>query len=380
MIMKDENFDKSKAMKIRTLRVRQPIGDFYVGVMSAREAVEICSANRRQKGDSDQLEDYVGIQRPLSSKRVEEIKKYVKTWDATFPNSIILAVNPGYYSIEDGEFYILKDKKSANIIDGQHRLAGFEDNVPDKDFEVIVTFFPDLELDEQAYIFSVINTKMTRINPSLAQDLYAFAKVDIPGKLAHNIAVEFNRDVNNPWHGKIKMLGTREPGSDSVLSQSTFAREIVDLICNPKDAYEIRNILTTKKKREALKSLEDKNASKHIFWNAYVEGNDKFIYTVLKNYFSAVEKTFPDAWADIGKILVKTTGYGALMKVFKAVYLLGYSDKDLTEIFFKGLFEKAKNSGELKDFNSTNYNPGKVGEGKLADDFLKGMALSSNGK
>ena len=36
---------------------------------------------------------YLGIQRKLSPSRVKDLKEYVKSFDATFPTSIVLAVD-----------------------------------------------------------------------------------------------------------------------------------------------------------------------------------------------------------------------------------------------------------------------------------------------
>ena len=43
-------------------------------------------------------------------------------------------------------------------------------------------------------------------NPSLAQDLYSFSKIDSPEKLAHRMARLFNKSESNPWYRKIKIL------------------------------------------------------------------------------------------------------------------------------------------------------------------------------
>lgn len=376
-------FKKEDAVRVDILPVKQPIGTFYIGTIKAKDAAGICSAEWRRPGEDvqDELEKYIGIQRPLNKKRVEEIKKYVKTWDATFPNSVILAVRPDYYFMEgESVMYIKRDSQATNIIDGQHRLAGFDttENLPD-DFKLVITLFPDLELEEQAYIFSVINTKMTRINPSLAADLYAFASIDTPEKLTHNIARDFNKDPANPWYDRIKMLGKRESGSTAVLSQSTFTKKIINLISDTTHSYEIRDILKrNKNNRSVLANFHYPNYSqKYIFWDHYIQNKDKFIYLVLKNYFVAVKKTYPADWMDEGKILTKTTGYASLVNVFEKIYRAGFENKDLTETHFSNLFTKAKNSGHVKDLTSIGYNPGSQGEKRLTDDLLKGMEFSS---
>lgn len=369
-------FAKTEAVKIKVLAVKQPIGEFYVGVAKANDIISFCSANERVK--KDKLEEYIGIQRPLNSERVEEIKKYVQTWDASFPNSVILAINHDYFFFEGENIYIKKDKDAANIIDGQHRLAGFDDKT-EKNFDVILAIFPELELEEQAYLFSVINTKMTRINPSLAQDLYEFTTINTPEKLAHNIAKTFNQEINNPWYDKIKMLGKKEPGSDSVLSQSTFTREIVKLICDRKDSYEIRHIIKVgNNKRSSLRKFYDaKTTSKFVLWEPFVENEDKFIFTILKDYFLAAKEVYADDWDNGSKILTKTTGYTALMLVFDKLCRKGFESKKLTKNFFKDYFESAKASRKVQDFTSANYNPGGMGERNLARNFLEGMGLSA---
>lgn len=369
------DFPKEDAIKIKALTVKQPIGTFYIGVAKASEVVSICSAKERKR---DELENYIGIQRPLHPKRVEEIRKYVKTWDASFPNSVILSINPGYFYFDGDVIYIKRSKDATNIIDGQHRLAGFDEKSED-DFEIILTLFPELEFEEQAYLFSVINTKMTRINPSLAQDLYEFSKINTPAKLAHNIAKSFNYEEGNPWYKKIKMLGRKEGGEHAVLSQSTFTREIINLICKKEDFYEIRDILKRNNNdRSSIKNfyVDSKISEKFIFWKPFMQGEDKLIYIILKDYFSAVREVYPDNWDDTSKILTKTTGYIALMRVLRSLFKKGLDEKNLTKNFFRSHFQKAKNSGKVKGFTSSNYNPGSMGETELTKDFSDGMEIS----
>lgn len=126
-------FTKKESIPIKVLPVKQNIGELYVGVAKASDVKKICSADERRYNPDD-LEKYLGMQRTLSKKRVKEIKDYLKTKDATFPNSIILSLKNGVFFIEGNILYVKKDKSSANIIDGQHRLAGFDEN-RQRDFE-----------------------------------------------------------------------------------------------------------------------------------------------------------------------------------------------------------------------------------------------------
>ena len=74
----------AKVMRLDGLVISQPIGEFYVVVMSPRQLTKIARADVRHLDDRE-LDSYLGIQRNLDKKRVNEIKEYVKTMDATFP-------------------------------------------------------------------------------------------------------------------------------------------------------------------------------------------------------------------------------------------------------------------------------------------------------
>lgn len=365
-------------IKIEILPITQNNAEFYIGVAKAKDVLKICSATPRGIAE-DELGEYTGIQRELNHSRQKEIQTYVQTEDASFPNSIILAIKPGKYQIsKDNRFmYIEIDKKSANIIDGQHRLSGFFNNTA-PDFKLILTLLPELELEQQAYLFSVINTKAIKINPSHNIDLYALATTHTPEKVAHTIAGKLNNDSESPWKGKIKMLGRKEVGQeDAILSQSTLTKEIIHLIYNKTNAYKVRDILRiNKNKRLSLKDFyTPRQVSNRLFWEIYLDGGDRFIYDVLKNYFTAVKEVYPNEWNNQNLILTKTTGYTALMKIFPKLFKLGKEDKKFTREFFKNYFIKANKSGKVKEFNSENYNPGGQGESNLKKDFISAMEL-----
>ena len=136
--------DIDAPIKLAVAKVSQPIGDFYVGRMDARRLVAISYTEIRRfmQGTQDKI---AGIQRERSERRIKEIKKYVNLDYATFPTSVIIAVEPECAEIEpyfeNGEdLYCLKLSpfgtprdddhipldKIAFIIDGQHRVAGLE--------------------------------------------------------------------------------------------------------------------------------------------------------------------------------------------------------------------------------------------------------------
>ena len=88
-------------VSIDAIRVSQPIGEFYFGVMNAEDLLSITYSDVRKM--KREVEDYLGIQRELKKSRVREINEYINTLDATFPNSIIVAVKGKYVSYSDGK-------------------------------------------------------------------------------------------------------------------------------------------------------------------------------------------------------------------------------------------------------------------------------------
>src|SRR5438552_3537501 len=112
---------------LRCIEVFQPIGQFYIGVVDSDELLDIAYADMRRikSGESRGVEEFSGIQRPLSESRVAEIAQYVTTVDASFPTAVILHVGETDAEYEEnGWMRIRRKSATARIIDGQHRVEG----------------------------------------------------------------------------------------------------------------------------------------------------------------------------------------------------------------------------------------------------------------
>ena len=91
--MNDLPKENLRSLSFRCLRMTQPIGEFYIGSIKSSDLVEVTFFDvRRRIVEQRDIEKYLGIQRPLSAKRVKELKQYVQTVDACFPTAVILAV------------------------------------------------------------------------------------------------------------------------------------------------------------------------------------------------------------------------------------------------------------------------------------------------
>ena len=128
-----------RSVTFPAIEIEQPIGKFYVGVMDHQVLTEIAFADVRQM--SERKDEYLGIQRRVNPVRIEEIRAYTKTKDATFPTSIVLAVEGKCATWDERKSMMTLSEyigdtpddpedpsvpydKIAKILDGQHRIEG----------------------------------------------------------------------------------------------------------------------------------------------------------------------------------------------------------------------------------------------------------------
>lgn len=366
-----------KAIEINCIEVTQPIGAFYIGAINSSDLVFISYSDvRRIESESKDLERYLGIQRPLSSKRVKELESYVNTIDATFPTSIILAISSEDVNF-DKEKNIMKinyREDTAKIIDGQHRIAGLGAYIGDGDnFQINVTIFIDMDIEDQAMVFSTINLKQEKVSKSLGYDLFEFAQSRSPQKTCHNIAKLLNNIDGSPFKGKIKILGNAIDKNLQTITQATFVENLIKYIS--KEPMVDRDILKRGKKISYAKGKETQDL---FFRNMFIDGKDAEIAKVIFNYFNAVQSKWPSAWNENipGNILNKTTGFTAFMRFLKDIYNSHDRNQEIisTEDFLFILQEI-----DLKDneFNSSIYIPGSSGQTALYKDLLTKSNLSN---
>lgn len=379
----------TKELKLSVLKVRQPIGDFFIASIPARDLVDISYSDvRRLAKDQRDLEKYLGIQRPISSKRIKDIKQYIEGQDATFPTSVILAVDQkcaefdsvseffGYLTLrshpgssEDNDIEIPYGK-IAKVIDGQHRIAAFMDeknnwsfDFRDKEFDLNVAIFIGADVSEQANIFATVNLAQTKVNKSLVYDLTELAKTPSPHKTCHNVAVALDKEKTSPLYKRIKRLGIATPGrTHEPLTQASFVEALVKFIStNP---VQDRNDLLARKK---IKIATQEELIKNPFRNLFLEEKEVDITEILYNYFTAIERKWPVSWNAIervGNILPRSNAFKAFMVYLREdVYpnLIGdnFDQIPSTEQFLGALRHIALKD---EDFTTRNFAPGSGGQ------------------
>ncbi|NPD16133.1 DGQHR domain-containing protein [Xinfangfangia sp. D13-10-4-6] len=376
---------------INVLRVAQPIGEFYIGAIDSRALLEITTVDVRNfsLGNAGEID---GIQRELSRTRLRDLSQYVNLDYATFPTSVILAIDsrcvdlsdiPGCqglkrleissYDGEDGGKPIPLEA-SAFVIDGQHRLAGLANRDDSKGpFDVNVSIFVGADISDQAEIFSRVNLAQTKVNKSLTYDLLDYARDKSPYKVAHDIVVALNADERGPFYRKIKRLGVRTPGVDGeTLAQATVVEGLLRYLPQNQEKERTKSIFGRSRFTEPNEDWRQR-----IFAKFYRDDDSLSIYMNVSNFFEAVSDKWGDAWTSPGEgqILPRTTGYNALIRFMKDAYLSVVSEPRIVEKEeFAAILELVNIDGA--DLNKDNYLPGSAGAGKLYGQLVQ-QALPS---
>lgn len=331
-----------KNISLNIIKVNQPIGTIYVGKISPSLLLEMSTVDRRRIVEDDEV---LGIQRDLKPEKVAQIRSYLSSIDATFPNSIIVNTTSNYVINEsETELNLEIDYSTFTIIDGQHRVEGFRDSLLEN-FELIIAIFKDLRIEQQANIFSTINSQQTKVDPSHNLNLELDSKVYTPVKMIIEVAQSFNFDKESPWKNNIRLLGS---GSKGIISLSAFVKPILNLVYPENDYYLIKNELT-KIGEDEFPSFKNFNykLDRYPFWEFYTRKDQNSIYKILFNYFKSLSVILENDWQNSESLLNKTTGYNATMKLFKDVFMIGLENGNLSYDFF---FQKLNG---LKNMNGT---------------------------
>lgn len=317
-------------IELNYIKVEQPIGEFYITSMDASTLAKIAKVERR-------IENSDAVQREQSEVRVKEIAKYTGDSDATFPTPIIIAVDEDAVIKIDEERNKLifeDDQIIGEIIDGQHRFEGIKASNNIGKFQLPVVLMFNLFPEQKAYVFSIINSKQTRVNMSLIYDLFSLSRVRSPYKTCHETARAFNKEKESPFYNRLKMLGKKAEGQElASLSQGTFIKYMLELITKRPDE-DLRRL------KNGQDLMQDERC---VLRSYFIEEKDAVIYKILFNLFAGVKNAFKEEWINPNKYIIsKSIGFGAVIKAFPEIYKIGVNNNKLTEEFMTQVFENFK--------------------------------------
>jgi len=279
---------------------------------------------------------------PCLGRSAKQIAKYINTVEAAFPNSIILAANYINYGElqedEDKRWRIEVGKDSlfhlvipsgdtmASVIDGQHRLLGFDYcDLEKKTMQLLCAVYMDLPHAYQAYLFATININQRKVNKSLAYDQFGYNFDDeekdgwAPDKLAVFFTRKLNLDPKSPFHGRIKvapmnadLLFPEGNPPDWQISTACVVEGIAKLISrNPKMDRDLLHKKTIGA-RSRIQLLKDSSPLREL----YLANQDDELYHRIMTFFIVAKKHL---WASatLKSYIRKTVGIQALFDVFK---------------------------------------------------------------
>jgi len=350
--------------RVSALKVSQPLGIYYVTVLPAELLLETCFSDQvratKSTGAGYELQ---GTQRGMMSERLRAIAEYLGRGDSAFPNSIILAANFKEENgtidedenvrwlvteTSDSESYRLTiptGKKLAAVIDGQHRLFAFGYAAESRlAMQLICSVFLDLPKPFQAQLFATINSTQRPVDKSLTYELFGYNIAEeresfwSPDKLAVFFARRFNLESDSPLKGRIIVAPENDFSFETIaegmswkVSMATVVEGIVRLIStNPK--RDTNRLLTPKpNERNVLETTKPEDRS--VLRQAYIEGNDRLIYLIVRNFLEAADRVF---WmkAGSGSFIVKTVGVQALFDILRKVTPSALESKDVSVRFF----------------------------------------------
>lgn len=155
------------------------------------------------------------IQRPLNKKRILDIKNYVLQ-GRTFFNTFILNWTNIKHELRfiDGSIQIPIVEDSAQVIDGQHRLAGLSDAIKEKPSIgtklILVTIAENLSTEKAAEIFLNINSEQKPVPKSLIYDLFGIVEKNKEHSIvrAKDISDALHNKDDSPYKNLIKYPGS----------------------------------------------------------------------------------------------------------------------------------------------------------------------------
>jgi DNA phosphorothioation-associated DGQHR protein 1 len=372
-------------LSVPALRVEQPIGVYYVAVLSAQVLLEVAFSDSLSASlrEGQEYYDLDGTQRLPQPKRLQPIADYINRSDSAFPNTIILAAN---YRRDDGlledeepdeatrdarsmgkprERWVIDEgddgidrliipskAKLAAIIDGQHRLFAFAKANPQRlAMPLVCSIFLDLPKPFQAQLFATINSTQKPVDKSMTYELFGYNLDEeaeafwSPDKLAVFLTRKLAVEEKSPLKGKIVIA----PVKDSALARLTdraswkvstavVVEGVMRLFTtNPKK--DTTNLLDPpRRKRADLAALrKDQSPLRSL----YLDGDDVVLYTLTLNYLVACRDVFWDTAAP-GSFIVKTVGVQALFDILRKIAARAFRDKTISVAYFTRVLNPAR--------------------------------------
>jgi len=376
--------DTTLPLRLPAIKVSQPLGDFFSVAIDAATLRQITFIDPTRIKEADRQSFFynlLGAQRPSSLPRARQIAKYIDTVEAAFPNSIILAANYINYGelqedsekrwrveSENGHYTLVLPtlEKMASIIDGQHRMLGFDFCDPARrNMELLCSVYIDLPQAYQAYLFATININQRKVDKSLAYEQFGY-NLDkeqkdswSPDKFAVFMTRHINLDPNSPFFKHIKITPIdsdevfKEWGSEWQVSTAAIVEGLIRLIsASPKTDTDGLHKLPLQLRSRSRLPIDSAPFRKY-----YIENRDDEFRKIVDSYFKVVSDLM---WshATPASYIRKTIGIQALFDVLRFLGGKGVTSdfenilKGSKNVDFSDAFYQASGRGRVRVKNT----------------------------
>jgi len=295
-------FGEGNSVKASFIKVKQARRSFYLTALPAKFLVHITYAARRRQDDEEGA-----VQRVLNQSRIGGIKTFALQ-DGDFPASIALNWVGAPLQVDGSTLNIPNEARSAQILDGQHRVAGLGEALEDRpalgNQMIPVAIYSGLDTRECANIFLSINTEQKPVPKSLVYDLYGIASaelIDQAADRARDVTVSLN-ESGQAYEDLIKFPNAPRRRGGIALSTAVAA---------------IKPLVTEKGTLDQIgaSSLEMQRQ-------------------IIQNFFSALADTYGERWSDPTNAFLYAGGFiGAIeflhLKVIPYCVLQGSFEKSI---------------------------------------------------
>lgn len=269
-------------LRIAATRIKQKSHTLYVFAMSSKDLAPLTYVTPRSQDSPDE------IQRILSRKRAKEIGEYIQDELSLFPNAIVLSLDEEVEVQETGNNGVVTivfpshDGKHAYILDGQHRLSGFEHS-KGIDFDLPVVALHNADEALRAKIFADINSKQMQVSDVHLLGLYYQIKA-LPHEEAATVDVieALATDPDSPLKDRVKRFDDQK---GTWVKNTALKRWI-----GPHT--------------QSGGTLSTKTPSEQA--------------TIFKRYFAGIALIWPEAWGDPKHALTKPFGIEIMCAAFRA--------------------------------------------------------------
>lgn len=264
--------------------LKQKAHELYLFRMNSADLSRLCYVTPRSEDDPEE------IQRILKPERAKAIGKYIQEETSLLPNAIVVnltaEVKVENTSQPDQRLIVFPSTqgKFAYILDGQHRLAGFQHSEAIQ-FDLPVVALHNAPTDLRGKVFADINSKQIKVTDVHTLSLYYQIK-ELPRDEATTMDVVWQLakgDEDSPLYDRVRMKDD---------DKGTW--------------------ITNKHLKKCI--------APHTESGGVLAGKTPAQQgTILKEFLKGVRATWPDAWSDTkSHMLGRSMGTEAMFGIFAA--------------------------------------------------------------